>query len=1634
MLAGGITVGAQGFVPEAYADHNANLFVSAEKTGSFHGLQIVEVVIRDDDLSDSSVPTVTVNGDNLFMVEAYDGHHYAYFASADVRDADKAKGLDFGNCYISHGDCVNNVSGDGSADDPFVIAASLDDELGNVLQSAERAAPVSLVDDNDATITDSNGNDVSDIWPFIQLFDFSGTVEIEYKRAGGAELTSLKFEDGSNGMTLDRSSYPSGAHVHTSIDDHRLNIDPTTRDTWTWIAAGTDKGEMHYNLDAQESSPVVIRSDDVGVNSDAVCGECSLTISANKVLGTESATDRPLIEAPSVRADADFISVSVRETATNSAVFTTTDINDSSTIRILDDAARGTSGVLSYDGTSNSIGVKHYTASISIDAPTDVWPSGLDVPVAVVDDDINKNSLADDDIAVSNPNSIIPTLVTGDPFTLSELSDNSVTTWVGWNIADSNAALEILNGDGYDDAFEIKGFEQNQETNAYGEDFDDNIAITTNNIVVIKHDANVESFSDRALLTFEDEITLSGGDSDTAAALAALRTVTGNIGTTDEQFANVDFIVIDFENGIDELRNSLINHDSSANGFNFVNYNVESLETDITSIEVIVEATIGDESVVRIVETIDELGNQSGYTSAFDDTTMLFDEELDDAEIVRLKLNFDGTKTVDPTVEYPIVVDFFSFGYENDGDASSERIANQIIRLELEESDTNQGTFEGTLEYVMINQINISDEETFGGISPIDVYASFIVIEDLTGSDAPTVTYYDRGTDGVETQVSAKEDAPSHSGIVTLDVESFKVGDTVTITVEDLDLNVNSELSEVYTVVNDHTTDTKTVFVTTDGAVNYERDSATNAIILRDADGVRTTDGTGEPTVLEREESTKTRGINWDVVGEVHPRIGPAYLGNLLEVTFDDNRWTNYNNPACTGLGATGFTLSESDKSSGVFTGTFQIPADICIDEDGITTSTTGLDIAVNYVDFRDASGETTEVSSDAGVKANTGSVSFDRTVYPVPFADNTFKLDAVDGDEYLTNGDLIVYVSINDPDYDVSASGTDSIAEPKGVLEVSISRDSNEYFLYGDQSVDAGNSGDEGNAVNPRLGSEADPITEIAPDAGIFEASITISANNGPLDGALPKILQGDILRVEYTDLTDASGEENTVTDSATFDLRNGVLQSDKSVYIIGSDMILTLIEPDLDLDSSQNETYDLDLIEWDSSAATVSMGNAGGEITAFDPEPSSLRETGPNTGIFQVVVEIPAELEGDSLQRGEEIELIYVDYGPSGSAFVGENSEDISTTVFTSNFGATVEFDQKIYTWTDKVYMTIVAPDHNFDSKAIDSIGDGDDDEIRISTREGAISNYKLVETGTDTGIFTGEVTLVGDLDHRLINQGSRALEPSGPTSGELETKHGDGISISFEFSEEETVLTSSLIRWNIGEVQWLEASYPASGNGILRIIDPDMSLNPEAVDNFEVDIVSSTDAGGISLAVTETNEATGIFEGTVFFTTSSASSGHRLRIAEGDTVTAYYVDQTLPDPYTTADSIDITATTLIGTIVPPLERAPASDLRVVDPFGNSLSTVSPDQQVQVSANLANGQDRDQDFAYLVQIQDGDGVTVHLAWIAGTLSPGQSFSPAVSWTPSESGTYTVTAFVWESVDNPTALSPPITIDVDVN
>ena len=217
------------------------------------------------------------------------------------------------------------------------------------------------------------------------------------------------------------------------------------------------------------------------------------------------------------------------------------------------------------------------------------------------------------------------------------------------------------------------------------------------------------------------------------------------------------------------------------------------------------------------------------------------------------------------------------------------------------------------------------------------------------------------------------------------------------------------------------------------------------------------------------------------------------------------------------------------------------------------------------------------------------------------------------------------------------------------------------------------------------------------------------------------------------------------------------------------------------------------------------------------------------------------------------------------------------------------------------------------------------------------------------------------------------------------------------------------------------------------MLTITDADEDSNGNVIQTVTADIYSDSDSGGFTLTLTETDEDTGVFEGTVNFTSSAASSGSNLRVSEGDTVTGEYTDNTLPEPYADSDTLTVAGSLTIGTAFPPLERAPVANARVVDAFGSSVAEVTVDQQVQIAADVSNGQSKDQAFAYLVQVQDKNGVTVSLAWITGSLTAGQSMSPALSWTPSASGSYTATVFVWESVDNPTALSPTTSVSIDV-
>jgi len=1766
-------------LPQAHAATNANLFVSAENSqfnNYFAGPQVIQVVVADPDINrlDQSYgePTVTVNGKKLRMAQATDGNWYAYFAdSKQAQIADSTapifgKGLNFGQFCGATTDAVTATGVSFSETKGIAVAGEAGSSEPNGTQnptatitatcsSAASGTPQEHVvrenktlNNNGATNTFGQIGLIQDAWPVIQLYDFASIpspVTVDYQKAGGDQIVNLVFDRIPTNLihtTVDRTAYPANSQVFVSVNDPQLNIDPTEEDSWTW-GANTTNNTMYYmafNRNGEEDA-----DNTAGAMQNLIGNLTAFNFNHNgkltinpkaqqaniiefqdtgkQVLSSTTGTGRGSTDQVfTLQIATNSAPVTLIESAgVNTGTFVTWDgAKKSDLVTPNSLSIRGQSGFIRYNDVSTSIVGNFGYGTISVTATNGTWQSGQQIPIKLVDADGNLNSKITEHRDLFNPaiyqsgTGGIPTMTIGTPFSLATLGKTDQVSFV-----DSSVLAPV-------------------DTGIFSADFTGSTVTTT---TTVQADAvNVQHID--LVTPTSPTFNLNGTTLLNAGIIIDMNRTMGVLQKT--------------------IHSTLHNDTQFMKGFNFLNYDLRSLATNATrgsgTVSIyLVYNTAGSVGIldpdgdgtpqttlnVILLATTQSLqgfvnlnDTQAGIVANGTQNTINLFHKVPQKDSVGLFYTFSLDTTLDNEVK-PIVSDFASTGIIGDGTTNDQRINNGVYRWELEETGDNTSIFTGTTEYTMLNQLNIFDPNTYSALRTINHQVKFVAIQDMLQAEnrAPQATYEDLGADGQFTIISAQQDILTHTGVVSFDSKTYKIADTVTITLNDADLNVDNDLIDIYTVVNPTT--------------------AAGAQVLPGA-GASAPAGTGPPAGAQ-DPATDTVGAR----GLGFYSGGQTAFGRLLDIQFgqSNTRWENTGCFAPNGITAqafnigfadTGFTLVETGPSTGLFTGTFEIPDQICsgyvissstavppntITNAGTPTSTVGQNIKVNYVDFRDESGKSIEISDNAGIRGNTGSITLDKSVYPVPFGSvaatgsaaltdfatttqtslrGVFPVhrddtsNGLSSTDTLTNGDTIVHVRVNDADYNLSPAGTDHIATgicrngdvtndcSHGPVWVLITRQSasnliafaggptvNNTGVIKTTATSANTGGTLSATPTAPTGDDASgavdlgPMTEIDPASGIFQADVPVRFTDGPANNDCPNpqnyeafngtfipnqlarfdskassgnhycLRQGDVITVYYNDTNDASGHAQTVTDSGTFDLRNGVLQSDKSVYIIGSDMILTLVEPDLNLDSQQSETTTLDLVEWDSHAFKGTMGALGLNTANFDAKPNAFVETGKDTGIFQSVIKIPKQLSnsgtgaGTLLERGEQIHLEYTDWGPAGSKTVGDNNQDIQLTIYTSNFGATVELDQKVYTWTDRVYITVVAPDHNFDPNLVDTIGDNDENQVTVSTRGNSQSPYKLVESGVDTGIFTGYVILTGD--NTLKSPGGvdgDGTEPTGagpsgvgPTDGFLPSEDSDGVSVSFEFTRDQTVTGSALIRWNIGETKWLEASYPANGQGVLQIVDPDMNLNPKAVDKFDTNVWSDSDSGGIKLTMTETGEATGIFQGTVYFTTNFQSSGNRLHVAEGDTVTGEYKDRTLPAPYTPADQLRLTTTTFIGTVVPPLERAPASNPRIVDSFGNALTSVKVNQQIQITADLTNGQDRDQPFAYLVQIQDANGVTVSLSWITGTLTGGQSLNPAQSWTPTASGTYTAQIFVWQSIDNPNALSPPLSTTITV-
>lgn len=365
-----------------------------------------------------------------------------------------------------------------------------------------------------------------------------------------------------------------------------------------------------------------------------------------------------------------------------------------------------------------------------------------------------------------------------------------------------------------------------------------------------------------------------------------------------------------------------------------------------------------------------------------------------------------------------------------------------------------------------------------------------------------------------------------------------------------------------------------------------------------------------------------------------------------------------------------------------------------------------------------------------------------------------------------------------------------------------------------------------------------------------------------------------------------------------------------------------------------------------------------------------------------------------------------------------------------------APIFFDRPVYSWTDKIKIKIIAPSWNTGKDLIDSIGDDDENPIKISTRSHSLEPYRLTETDVSSGIFTGEVILTGFL-HDADGDGDYDTTPrtfgTGPTSGYLEVERDSAVTVSFEFADGVVLSESVPVLWNLGTVEFENDVFFSDDSVLVRVIDLDMNLNPEAIDQIPVEVFSDSDVGGITVSAIETSESSGSFIATISLTQNSASSGSRLYTIPGDKISARYNDYTLPKPNSESDNLEIQAQSRVESSVPSTQRLDNSEISISDSFGNNLASFSSNHQVQIVGSISNMQEFDQKFVYLFQVKNSQNYVVSLSWIQGQLSSGQNLDLSQSWIPKNSGDFVIETFVWTSLKDPSALSNSIARSISV-
>ena len=219
----------------------------------------------------------------------------------------------------------------------------------------------------------------------VQVFDLDDGDSVEIT-ADRDESVTLTYDDHSGAATVsvDRNDAPVGGQVHITISDLQLNLDPTENDAWALNAA--DNTATYVNVD-------------ITATADA-------TLSLPGTSGELTVSDTDAIEY----SDGTGI-VEIDETGSNTGVFESQD-GDISEISVSSDASSGDTFTIGYADDDQQVIVNDFSSTLELIADG-AWDSGDTLTVRLTNENLNINTLDDDDMKIGDED--LPVLILGEP-------------------------------------------------------------------------------------------------------------------------------------------------------------------------------------------------------------------------------------------------------------------------------------------------------------------------------------------------------------------------------------------------------------------------------------------------------------------------------------------------------------------------------------------------------------------------------------------------------------------------------------------------------------------------------------------------------------------------------------------------------------------------------------------------------------------------------------------------------------------------------------------------------------------------------------------------------------------------------------------------------------------------------------------------------------------------------------------------------------------------------------------------------------------------------------------------------------------------------------------------------------------